>query len=440
MQEKSGRKLIHDLQGLAVLSVALILGGLLLVRNNVSGVSGISGGDVTPPAPTQAANLVESSPTPSGWRGVIESQLTSSPVPPRPTLVMPRPTLETPEPTAVFTEPPTSITYPTGPVLWSASPTPTGASAALGPTRPAPTPVPVSSPDIRSRNNPRTGEFSPPPEQVPLSVDGRDHFYFRRPVNSSSNSTSLFFYAYGSDGPTNDLRVHHGIDMPNPIGKEVLAAAPGRVVWAGDNYTWYENGQRIERAYTYGNVIIVEHDFGFNGQRLFTLYAHLQSILVTVDQRVETGQVIGLSGNTGMVSGPHVHFEVRLGQNWYYATRNPLLWMAPYQGHGIVAGRISYPNGQSIQDAEVRLKQNGKVIDSTTTYVNPKWTKKQDTWDVVPDDTWRENFVFGDVPVGEYEVVVITPGKSYSQTVSVRPATTSFVDFGQGNVEVTPVG
>jgi len=434
VEKRYNRKLVHDLQGLAVLAVALIVGGLLLARNNMS----IAIGSTSTPTDVGIAETTETA-TPGGWREVIAAQLTA-PSTPLPTVFVPQPSIEPKGTDMVVTEFPTDDPGEGGPVLWSASPTPTPIAVGSGPTRPAPTAVAVVSPDVRARNNPRLGEFSPPPEQVPLSMDGRDHFYFRRPVNSSANSTALFLYVYGSDGPNRALRVHHGIDLPNPVGKEVLAAAPGKVVWAGRNYTWYEGRTLIEKAPSYGNVIVIEHDFGYGGQHLYTLYAHLQSILVTVDQRVDTGQVIGLSGATGDVSGPHVHFEVRLGKNWYYSTRNPILWMAPYEGTGVVTGRILYPNGQPIQAAEVRLMQGSKIIDTTTTYVNPKWTSKQDTWNPVPDDIWRENFVFGDVPVGDYKVMVVTSGKSYTSTVSVRPATTSFVDFGQGNIEATPVG
>jgi murein DD-endopeptidase MepM/ murein hydrolase activator NlpD len=295
---------------------------------------------------------------------------------------------------------------------------------------------------VRRFNDPREGEFSPPPEQVPLSLDPRDHFYFRRPVDASANSSSIFWYVYGSDGPQNAWRVHHGIDLPNPVGKEVRAAAAGRVIWAADNYVWFEEGRRIESAYTYGNVVIIQHDFGFQGKRLYTLYAHLNVILVTAGQRVQSGEIIGLSGRSGVVSGPHVHFEVRVGRNNYYETRNPLLWMAPYANTGVVAGRVVYPNGQFVNDVTVRLvNAAGRTVDTTTTYVNPR-VPGLSNWNVNPDEVWNENFVFGDVPPGEYTIVVSVNGIVQRRSVTVRPATTTFVDFGASEMplEPTPAG
>jgi murein DD-endopeptidase MepM/ murein hydrolase activator NlpD len=289
-----------------------------------------------------------------------------------------------------------------------------------------------------AHNNPNTGQFSPPPEIVPLSMDPRDHFYFKRPVDSSANSSSLQYYPFGSDGPQNAWRIHHGIDMPNPTGKEVRAAGPGHVIWASDHYVWMENGRVTDEAYSYGNVVIIQHDFGYDGQPLFTLYAHLAVILVHMNQTVDTGTIVGLSGATGQVSGPHVHFEIRMERNHYCNTFNPILWMAPYLDHGIVAGRINYRDGSAVQDATVSLIQNGRVIDTTTTYVYPTGPGSFKC-NVRSDTDWNENFVFGDVPVGTYQVMVNVNGLQLSRNITVRPATTTFIDLGQAPSEpLTP--
>jgi len=219
--------------------------------------------------------------------------------------------------------------------------------------------------------------------------------------------------------------------MPNPIGKEVKAAGPGRVIWADEHYLWREPGL-TDKAYTYGNVVIIEHDFGYEGQKLFTLYAHLSVFLVHVNDRVQRGDVVGLSGASGQVSGPHVHFEVRVGKNYYFNTRNPVLWMAPYLDHGVIAGRVVYRNGSMVEGAPVSLlqAQRGRVIDTTTTYVDP-YRPGKSQWHVTPDDYWNENFVFGDVPAGQYQVMVNINGVRLNKDVTVYPGTTSFVDLGQ---------
>ncbi len=89
-------------------------------------------------------------------------------------------------------------------------------------------------------------------------------------------------------------RHHDGKDYAVPIGTPVKAAGGGRVVYVG-----WSSG--------YGNTVIIEHQQGMR-----TLYAHLNSFNVNSGQRVNRGQVIARSGNTGRSTGPHLHFEVRV--------------------------------------------------------------------------------------------------------------------------------
>ncbi|MCC7206429.1 MAG: peptidoglycan DD-metalloendopeptidase family protein, partial [Anaerolineae bacterium] len=370
------RSTVRDLQGFAVLVLALGLVGFILLRNNPQPVSGgdVQAAATETPAPDLPTLPVTATLRDRSWEQVVQGDLVNGATP------LPTPSDTPPGPAAT----PTLDPALGGPVVWASTPTPTRFVPQPRTTELAPTAVAVESlgPAIRPNNNPRRGEFSPPPEQVPLSLDPRDHFWFTRPVDSSANSSEIYWYVYGSDGPENEWRVHHGVDLPNTVGQDVYAAGPGRVIWAADNYIWVENGRRVESAYTYGNVVIIEHDFGYEGQRLYTLYAHLSVILVEVNQRVNTGDIIGLSGRSGVVSGPHVHFEVRLGNNNYYQTRNPILWMAPYRGHGVVAGRVVRENGQPVQDVTVTLYQNGRVVDTTTTYVEARWFAGQARWHV----------------------------------------------------------
>ncbi len=90
------------------------------------------------------------------------------------------------------------------------------------------------------------------------------------------------------------VRMHNGIDIRGGFGTPILAAADGEVVWAGAR-----GG--------YGNMTVIDH-----GTSLATTYGHQQTILVEVGQFVTRGQVIGLVGSTGMSTGPHLHFEVRV--------------------------------------------------------------------------------------------------------------------------------
>lgn len=87
---------------------------------------------------------------------------------------------------------------------------------------------------------------------------------------------------------------HEGIDIPCPIGTPVFAVLPGKVLRAG----WLGNGG-------YGVVLAHEN----NTQ---TIYCHFSEVAVREGQVVEQGSVIGLSGNTGRSTGPHLHFGVKI--------------------------------------------------------------------------------------------------------------------------------
>ncbi len=91
-------------------------------------------------------------------------------------------------------------------------------------------------------------------------------------------------------------RPHSGLDIKAPEGSEVYASNVGKVVLAED-------------LFFTGNTVVIDHGMG-----LFTLYAHLQRIDVKVGQSVERSQRLGLVGKTGRVTGPHLHWAVRLGR------------------------------------------------------------------------------------------------------------------------------
>jgi murein DD-endopeptidase MepM/ murein hydrolase activator NlpD len=90
---------------------------------------------------------------------------------------------------------------------------------------------------------------------------------------------------------------HDGIDLQSKWGTPIYAAADGVVVYAGNEI----NG--------YGETIVLRH----RGD-LATLYAHASELLVQDGQRVERGQAIGYVGDTGNATGPHLHFEIRVGK------------------------------------------------------------------------------------------------------------------------------
>ncbi|GKY87680.1 peptidase M23 [Sinisalibacter aestuarii] len=110
---------------------------------------------------------------------------------------------------------------------------------------------------------------------------------FAMPVKSSFRYTSGFGYRWG--------RLHAGTDMAGPVGTPIYATADGVVIHAG-----WQSG--------YGRLIKIRHDFGVE-----TRYGHLSAIGVKVGDRVSRGERIGDMGNSGRSTGPHLHYEVRVG-------------------------------------------------------------------------------------------------------------------------------
>lgn len=89
-------------------------------------------------------------------------------------------------------------------------------------------------------------------------------------------------------------RMHNGIDIGAKSGSPIFAAGAGKVIFAA-----YGSG--------YGNYIVIDH-----GDKISTLYGHCSRLLVSAGQEVRQGQRIALVGSTGLSTGPHLHFEVRV--------------------------------------------------------------------------------------------------------------------------------
>lgn len=98
---------------------------------------------------------------------------------------------------------------------------------------------------------------------------------------------------------TRKRKFHHGIDVALPVGSLIKAPADGEVVHKGDS----KSG---------GFTLIVKH-----ARDLYTVYYHLQKPShLALGAKVDRGDVIALSGNTGASTGPHLHFEVRKSRTW----------------------------------------------------------------------------------------------------------------------------
>ncbi|WP_438956067.1 DUF5930 domain-containing protein [Cognatiyoonia sp.] len=120
---------------------------------------------------------------------------------------------------------------------------------------------------------------------------------FDIPVKANFRYTSGFGPRWG--------RMHSGTDFAGPVGTPIYSTADGVVTHAG-----WSSG--------YGRLIKIQHDFGIE-----TRYAHLNAIRVSVGERVSRGERIGDMGNSGRSTGPHLHYEVRVGGN----AVNPMIYI-----------------------------------------------------------------------------------------------------------------
>jgi len=128
-----------------------------------------------------------------------------------------------------------------------------------------------------------------------------------RPLSGEWRQTAGFgdvrLYRYYNGG--SDTSIHGGIDLGVKSGTNVRACLPGNVVFA-------------KARIVTGNTVVLEHLPG-----LFSIYMHLSKISVEEGQKVEAGEAIGLSGSTGLSTGPHLHWEIRIGGT----SVNPYYWL-----------------------------------------------------------------------------------------------------------------
>jgi murein DD-endopeptidase MepM/ murein hydrolase activator NlpD len=107
------------------------------------------------------------------------------------------------------------------------------------------------------------------------------------------------FFGQNEHPFTRQYYIHKGIDLSTyRSGDPIVATADGQVVTID-----FE-------AEGFGNYLIIKHKHGY-----YTRYAHMQRTSVRIGQRVQQGEVIGFVGNTGLSTGPHLHYEVHIGSD-----------------------------------------------------------------------------------------------------------------------------
>jgi murein DD-endopeptidase MepM/ murein hydrolase activator NlpD len=221
------------------------------------------------------------------------------------------------------------------------------------------------------------------------------HYWLERPISPDGMDSIEPFYPYASRGD-GTYPIHHGVEFVNPMGTPIRASAPGTIIVAGhDDYQVYG-------AYAdfYGALVIEELNETLNDKPVYVLYGHLSQINVREGQEVDTGELIGLVGMMGIAMGPHLHMEVRYGQNDYGATVNPELWLRPHDGRGTLAGVLLAPDDTPIPEAWIYLIEVGspdEVVRVLMTYPHSE---------VNGDPSWHENWCAGDLEAGEYLVEV----------------------------------
>ena len=172
----------------------------------------------------------------------------------------------------------------------------------------------VTPPGVEARGwvaeaTPGAGALFTPPVKIPgtsipdaaRGVYLQAPFAGRFPIGQLWGENSGFYARFNYDGVP--LLGHNGVDFSTPVGTPLLATDEGVVLRAG-----FEAGG-------FGNYVLLSHAWGES------IYAHLDSIGVSVGQRLARGQELGRSGNTGGSTGPHLHFAIRVnpygrGDGW----------------------------------------------------------------------------------------------------------------------------
>lgn len=317
-------------------------------------------------------------------------------------------------------EPATPTAVPTG----AATPTPFPTNTQHPPTETATvTPIP-SQPPAATVDPEQTAWPTPTREpwpttnptlllKPPIEIDGsQSHLWFSRPVDGNNIPSAPYRF-----GMTYNQRLvpHRAVDIANDPGTPVVAVGPGTVLYAGEDMETLFG----PKADFYGRVVVVEMDWQWEGHTIYTLYGHLESVAITTGQVVNPGDVLGGVGSAGVALGPHLHFEVRQDDPYDYGSvRNPELWYWPFNGRGVLAGRVVDANGYLMPGTTVNLECSDGTPRTVATY-----------WDqyTPPDDALVENFAISDLPAGTCRVWADLFGEVVEQFVEIRPTELSVV-------------
>ena len=134
-------------------------------------------------------------------------------------------------------------------------------------------------------------------------LNEKDKSYILNNIPSGSPLKKTFItsnYGYRTHPTLYTRKLHTGLDFKALIGTQIYAPANGVVVIARN----YDPGG-------YGKMIVIAHNFGFK-----TLFAHLSNVFIKEGDIISKGTLLGLSGNTGTSTGPHLHYEVKFAEKY----------------------------------------------------------------------------------------------------------------------------
>jgi hypothetical protein len=311
-----------------------------------------------------------------------------------------------------------------------------------------PTPVPATlPPETQPPATPTAIATAPVPIATPCSADLCSYsgvLFLRRPIDPPGNDSVDITYRFGST--QSRLRdPHHGVEFLNRLGTPVLAAADGKVVVAGTDLeptsphgVWPITFLGLYSNF-YGNLVVIEHAAptavcaAFPGMPLpiYTLYGHLSAIEVQPGQVVQAGQEIGKVGMAGIATGSHLHFEVRLGQDNYKASRNPELWLAPHadssgQPMGALAGRFLNSYNTDLELSSVVLQHLPSGPDGPSDFNISLTTYEEKA--LIGQAPFLDSFGAGDLPAGWYRITFPMNGLR-KELVQVFPGQLTVVTF-----------
>ncbi|MGB9640829.1 MAG: M23 family metallopeptidase [Anaerolineales bacterium] len=262
-------------------------------------------------------------------------------------------------------------------------------------------PLTVSSHNIQHTNKPNPTITPTPMVIFPAATCQQSictysvHFPLQRPISPLGNLKVETSYRYGST-QNGQREVHHGVEFVNKAGIPVLAAADGKVVFAGNDD---QQAFAMKRNF-YGKLIILQHSLPGVEEPIYTVYGHLLKIQVENGQVVHSGEQIGEVGLGGVAAGTHLHFEVRYGKNDYDSTRNPELWFAPLlPTNGILIGIFVDQQHKpiSIDNFVLESLTKNAISKNAKTY----YTTYEDIT-MVGLQPWQESFGINDLSSGKY--------------------------------------